>query len=95
MTRITLRDLFWLTLSIALCAGWWVREGQLATAYEQMKERFENAQANVVILQENYGALLEKFEEGGSYSYTFEESSPGVWTTKTIVSPRARESVDP
>lgn len=39
--KINLRDLFWLTLVVALAAGWWVDHSRAAAQYEQLKAFLE------------------------------------------------------
>jgi hypothetical protein len=51
MMRFTLRDVFWLTLVVAMGAGWWMREGRLGAMVVNQKAEIERHSANAAFLR--------------------------------------------
>ena len=55
----SIRDLFWLTMVVAMGLGWWLDRGRLAGNHDRLQSEMERAAAERIVLKGEIAALQE------------------------------------
>jgi len=53
LPQLTLRDLFWLVLLVAMALGWWINQARLTNENKELEEALTPLEAYVTSLQES------------------------------------------